>query len=50
MGTIERDRQSPSQPISAPIVTASPAPSATTPESGKSLSEIDHRKSVKLWL
>jgi hypothetical protein len=37
MGTIERDRQSPSQLISALIVTASPAPSATTPESGKSL-------------
>jgi hypothetical protein len=37
MGTIERDRQSPSYPISALIVTASPAPAATTPESGKSL-------------
>ena len=36
MGTIERDRQSPSQPIPAPIVTASPSPSATTPESDKS--------------
>ena len=36
MGTIERDRQSPSQPIPAPIVTASPSPSATTTESDKS--------------
>jgi hypothetical protein len=36
MGTIVRQRQSPSQPIPPPIVTASPAPSATTPESGKS--------------
>jgi hypothetical protein len=36
MGTIVRQRQSPSQPIPPPIVTASPPPSATTPESGKS--------------
>jgi DNA-binding response OmpR family regulator len=39
MDTIERDRQSPSQPIPAPIVTASPSPSATTPESDKSLAD-----------
>lgn len=43
MGTIERDRQSPSQPIPAPIVTASPSPSATTPESDKSLHVLPHR-------
>jgi hypothetical protein len=37
MGTIEQQRQSPSQPIPAPIVTASAHPSTTTPEHDKSL-------------
>jgi hypothetical protein len=49
MGTIERDRQSPSQPIPAPIVTASPSPSATTPESDKSQRCLPNNRPAALW-